>query len=203
MQGLKSNIGERGSLLEWRWTPFFALLTFALVVSLLTALAVPSTPLELFKQADNTSALLRRGSGITAQTGFGTESATGAAASPSDDESALPRANPRRGSLTKLSERNQAAAARTSRTESRIAEPFVRSDPPSPPEPEQVGPQEREEEAADEEEEEEEEAEEAPEAAGTAPSADAGGEEPTQDINPERPALLNPNVLRTLPAMRR
>lgn len=207
MQGLTGNIGERGSLLEWRWTPFFALLTLALVVSLLTALAVPSAPLELFKQqANSSSALMKRGSSLTAQTGFGNESSN-ALGSASDDEESRPTASPRRGSLAKLGERNQAAAERrATRTESRIAEPMVRNAPP-PPEPELAQPPQQEEEEEGPAEEEEEAEEEEPEAAEAAPpptgAEQAEGDAPAEDINPERPAMLNPNVLRTLPAVRR
>lgn len=207
MQSIKPSGVARGSLLEWRWTPFFALLTLALVVSLLTVLIVPSTPAQFFASPEMARDALGRRSGIPTQTGLGS---TLSGDDSGDETTSLDAPATRRGSLQRLSERNRAAGARPAPPARQTAEPVRREIPP-PPEPELRNSsndrEEPEEAPAQDEVEEpaEEEEEEAP--AQGAGGAGAGGDGESEEGPPsapmERPKLLNPGVLRTIPGLQR
>ncbi len=206
MEGIKASVAERGSLLEWRWTPFFALLTLALVASLITALLVPSTPAQLFATPEMTQRMGKR-PGIPTQSGIGSTLAV----DDSDDSNGQPQASTttRRGSLQRLADRNRARRPRPAPPPRGTAEPVRREIPPAP-EPE-IGhlSNDREEEdeptPADQPDEPLEEDEADP------PGNGAGGAGQEADSEDEegppapgtRPKLLNPGVLRTIPGLQR
>lgn len=209
MQSIKPSGVERGSLLEWRWTPFFALLTLALAASLLTVLIVPSTPAQFFASSEMVKGSLGKRSGFPTQTGLGS---TLSGEASDDDTTSLDAPATRRGSLQRLSERNRAAGARPAPPARQIAEPVRREIPP-PPEPElhdSSNDREEPEEAPVQDEvdepveEEEEEAPAPPQGAGGAgPAGEGEAEEGPPNAPMERPKLLNPGVLRTIPGLQR
>ncbi|MCA9643103.1 MAG: hypothetical protein H6718_05770 [Polyangiaceae bacterium] len=207
MQGIKVSGTERGSLLEWRWTPFFALLTLALVVSLLTALVVPATPAQLFGTAEATRGLGPR-SGIPTQSGLsGAVAADELSGSDSDSNGSVSASGgTRRGSLQRLSDRNRALSARPAPAPRRTAEPIRREIPP-PPEPEVSNdhnePEQVQDQAEDEPEEDEPEAPQSAGAGGAGADQDSEQDEEGPPAPLERPKLLNPGVLRTIPGLQR
>ncbi|MEZ4373839.1 MAG: hypothetical protein R3B07_23660 [Polyangiaceae bacterium] len=203
---MSGNLAERGSILEWRWTPFFALLTLALVVSLITALVVPSTPAQLFAAPEMTK--LSRQSGIPTQSGLGSTLSPGESGNSNDEVGATGSGSSRRGSLQRLAERNRGVSSRPAPPPQRFAEPVRREIPP-PPEPELSNDRNEPEEApgqeqADEPEEEEpEQPAQAGGSAGAGPDSESEQDEEGPPAPSERPKLLNPGVLRTLPGLQR
>ncbi|MGE0321655.1 MAG: hypothetical protein AB7K71_16115 [Polyangiaceae bacterium] len=208
---MSGNLAERGSILEWRWTPFFALLTLALVVSLITALVVPSTPAQLFGAPEMTK--LSRQSGIPTQSGLGSTLSPGESGNSDDEVGATGSGSSRRGSLQRLAERNRGVSSRPAPPPQRFAEP-VRRDIPPPPEPElsadrnandHSDPEEApvQDQADEPEEDEPEQPAQAGGSAGAGPDSEGEQDEEGPPAPLERPKLLNPGVLRTLPGLQR
>ncbi|MEZ4229223.1 MAG: hypothetical protein R3B89_08670 [Polyangiaceae bacterium] len=208
MQGIKASGAERGSLLEWRWTPFFALLTLALVMSLITALVVPSTPAQLFAAPEVTR--LSKRAGIPTQTGLSEKLSLEDSDDSSESTKSLSSGNTRRGSLQRLADRNRTLNARPAPPVRQPSLPVRREIPP-PPEPEtRQFSNDRaveDEEPAEQVDEAEEEVDEAPAPQGSGGSSgqdeDAPEDEDGAPAPSERPRLLNPGVLRAIPGLQR
>ena len=201
--------------LKWRWTPFFALLTGALVAVLLTRLLIPSEPAKLFgentqklaaaNKSDYLANSLRKRNSTTKSAWGSKPSPKPSSRKPKVRTNPVPKSAAR--AVKKEVSRRPAPRPRTTPSRSRLVDrprtAIEATPPPAAPAEEEEEEAVEEEQVEDEDIDTEDEVDDPEEAAEEEGAAGAAEEEAEEEGPPPADQKIRPNLIRQLPFVKR